>query len=104
MTAARLWHLFSLLPFAAQLALVVALLLLVVGVWTVSRSAGRAVAWVDERRLMPRAVRVVRRRREWRVRLVRRGPQWLVDHRAARLLASLDASGGDLEEADHDRG
>ncbi len=100
---ARLWHLFSSLPLPVQAWLVFVLAMLGLGVWTASRAAGRAAGWLGERRVPSRAVRVVRRRREWRVRVACRGPQWLVDRRAARLLAAMDTSGAGLEEADHDR-
>lgn len=99
-TARELWPLFLSMPLAVQVAIPLALVLLGLGVWTASNMAGRAVAWADERRLAPRAARLVLRRREWRARLARRGPRWWVDRRARVLLAVLERADDDLEEAD----
>lgn len=104
MTAGHLFSLFWSLPLVVQSWIVLVLLLLADSVWTNSRRAGRAAAWVDERRIVPRALRVARRPSEWRVRVARRAPQWLIDRRAARLLAQMESSGADIEEADHGRG
>lgn len=93
-----LWEQFCLLPWQARAALALALVLLLVGAVVVSLGAGRVVGWAGERRVVPRVVRAVLRRREWRVRVARRGPQRLVDRQARALLAALD--GDEREEAD----
>lgn len=103
MSARHLWPLFLSLPLVVQAWLVLLALVVLAGVWTLSRAAGRAVAWVDERRLVPRVARLLWRRREWRVRLARRGPRWWVDRHARVLLAGLERADDDLEEADHGR-
>lgn len=103
MTVRHLWPVLLSLPFAAQSAIVLALLLLAVGIRSASLWVGRAAAWADEHRLVPRAARLLWRRREWRVRMARRGPRWWVDRRARVLLADLERVGDDLEEADHGR-
>lgn len=92
------WGQFCLLPWQAQAALALALVLLLVGAVVVSLGAGRVAAWAGERRVVPRVVRAVLRRREWRVRVARRGPQRLVDRQARALLAALD--GDEREGAD----
>lgn len=98
-TLSHLWSLLLVLPLAAQSAVVLALVLLGVGVAAVSLGAGRAAGWAQQRRVVPRAVRLVRSRREWRVRVARRGPQRLIDRRARVLLASLESGAGDTEAA-----
>lgn|GEM_PF-3758199 len=103
MTAAHVWHFFASMPAVVQAWAVFALALLGLGVRCASLWVGRAVAWVDEHRLVPRAARLLWRRREWRVRLARRGPRWWVDRRARVLFADLERAGDDLEEADRGR-
>lgn len=87
-----LWEQFCLFPWQARAALVLAAVLLLVGAVVVSLGAGRVVGRVQERRVVPRVVRAVLRRREWRVRVARRGPQRLVDRQARALLADLESA------------
>lgn len=87
-----MWEQFCLFPWQARAALVLAAVLLLVGAVVVSLGAGRVVGRVQERRVVPRVVRAVLRRREWRVRVARRGPQRLVDRQARALLADLESA------------
>ena len=99
-TLSQLCSLLLALPFAVQATLVLALVLLVVGVAAVSLAAGWAVAWVQDRRFVPRAAARVRRRAaRARIRVARCGPQRLVDRQARVLLAEL----GDDEREGADR-
>lgn len=109
MTAAHAWHLFASLPLVVQAWLALLALVVLAGIWTLSRAAGRLAGRFEGRRQRPDAAERgrARRDRERHMRAVANAPQSYINQtllaREIEFAGELDLDGDDLEEADRGR-
>ena len=106
MTPAHAWHVLASLPLVVQAWLVLLAAVVLAGVWSLSRGAGRLAGRIEQRR-SPDAAERVHRGRVRHMRAVVNAPQSYIDQtllgREIECAGELDLDGDDVEEADHGR-